>query len=263
MVNTPEVELWPANLLRARSNRDARTIAGATHVLRRKLDGRYLAAAVRGGLMPLATQMYDQADFNTALDAWRYAVTCSRAQRQRAQHLEPRHLDQRLDALGIDAEDYRSRTDLRLICEPSRLHWAGRDRYSRPLWLLSPVAQAWQRMRRAARNDGVALDAISGYRSHDYQLAIFQRKLASGQRIDAILRVNAAPGFSEHHSGRALDLGTPGEPPAEPSFELTAAFRWLGSEAGKHDFRMSYPRDNAHGIVFEPWHWCWIPNGGR
>ena len=22
---------------------------------------------------------------------------------------------------------------------------------------------------------------------------------------------------------------------------------------------MSYPRDNPHGIVYEPWHWCWQP----
>jgi D-alanyl-D-alanine carboxypeptidase len=22
---------------------------------------------------------------------------------------------------------------------------------------------------------------------------------------------------------------------------------------------MSYPRGNPHGIVYEPWHWCWNP----
>jgi D-alanyl-D-alanine carboxypeptidase len=101
----------------------------------------------------------------------------------------------------------------------------------------------------------VVLEAISGYRSHDYQLGIFRRKLARGQSVDEILRVNAAPGFSEHHDGRALDVSTPGEPAAEESFEATPAFAWLRKRAGEFGFVMSYPRDNPHGIVYEPWHW--------
>jgi D-alanyl-D-alanine carboxypeptidase len=112
-------------------------------------------------------------------------------------------------------------------------------------------------MREAALREDVVLDAISGYRSHDYQLGIFERKLARGLSVDDILTVNAAPGYSEHHSGLALDIGTPDEPPAEESFERTQAFAWLRDNAGEYDFVMSYPRDNPHGIVYEPWHWCW------
>ena len=63
------------------------------------------------------------------------------------------------------------------------------------------------------------------------------------------------PGWSEHHSGRALDISAPGEPAAEESFEATPAFAWLTTNAGAHGFTMSYPRDNPHGIVHEPWHW--------
>jgi D-alanyl-D-alanine carboxypeptidase len=110
-------------------------------------------------------------------------------------------------------------------------------------------------MRRAARADDVVLEAISGYRSHDYQLGIFRRKLARGQSVEEILRVNAAPGFSEHHGGRALDISTPGEPAAEESFEATPAFDWLQRRAGDFGFVMSYPRGNPHGIDYEPWHW--------
>jgi len=105
--------------------------------------------------------------------------------------------------------------------------------------------------------DGVVLEAISGYRSHDYQLGIFDRKLARGLAVAEILAVNAAPGYSEHHSGRALDIGAPDEPAAEESFERTPAFAWLRDNAAAHGFVMSYPRDNPHGIVYEPWHWCW------
>ncbi|WP_039955616.1 M15 family metallopeptidase, partial [Xanthomonas graminis] len=132
-----------------------------------------------------------------------------------------------------------------------------RDRYRRPLWLSAGAARAWQALQRAAARDGVVLEAISGYRSHDYQLGIFARKFARGQTLQQILQVNAAPGYSEHHSGDALDIGTPGEPPAEESFERTAAFAWLDAHAAGFGYRMSYPRDNPHGIVYEPWHWRW------
>ena len=162
----------------------------------------------------------------------------------------------RLHALGLDEADYSTRSGLSLVAEPSTLAYAGRDRYQRPLWLRAAASRDWQAMRLAARCDGSVLEAISGYRSHDYQVGIFRRKLARGQSVQDILKVNAAPGFSEHHGGLAVDISTPGEPAAEESFEKTAAFAWLRAKAGAYGFRMSYPRDNPHGIVYEPWHWC-------
>ena len=143
--------------------------------------------------------------------------------------------------------------------EPEYLVLAGRDRYARPLWLTAMAASAWRRMRRAARAEGVVLEAISGFRSLEHQAAIIRRKLARGQTPLQILQVNAAPGFSEHHTGRAIDICTPGEPAAEESFEATSAFVWLQRRARAFGFRMSYPRDGASGIQYEPWHWCWHP----
>jgi len=177
----------------------------------------------------------------------------------RAGTLPLHRLHERLDRLGLDTDGYAARTGLSLVAEPEWLAFAGFDRWRRPLWLRLDAARAWQRLRDAARADGIALDAISGYRSHDYQLGIFERKRARGQSVDEILAVNAAPGFSEHHSGLALDIGAPGEPPAEEAFERTPAFAWLCAHAGKHGFAMSYPRGNPHGIVYEPWHWRYCP----
>ena len=62
LVNTAEIELWPAWLLQARSNRDARTLARADYVLRRKRDGRYLAARLPEGLRPLVHRLARMAD---------------------------------------------------------------------------------------------------------------------------------------------------------------------------------------------------------
>lgn len=255
LLNTPEIELWPAALLRARSNHDARTLARARRVLRRKRDGAYLAADLAPGLLPLVPHLRREPGLAAALDAIDALPMHARSGPEHVGELPLHRLHERLDALGIEEMDYSRRTGLALVAEPDWLAFAGFDRSRRPLWLRIDAARHWLRMRERAMRDGVVLDAISGYRSHDYQLGIFERKLARGLSVDDILAVNAAPGFSEHHSGLALDIGAPDEPPAEESFERTAAFAWLQGHAGEHGFVMSYPRDNPHGIVYEPWHW--------
>ena len=258
LLNTAQIELWPAWLLRARSNADARILSRATWLLRRKRDGGYLAAALFEGLMPLVPRLAREPGLDDALDLLdagaRHGVATE------AGTLPLHRLDERLDALGLDAEAYAAGTGLALVAEPVALALAGFDRYRRPLWLLPRAARAWQRMREAAAREGVTLEAISGYRSHDYQLGIFARKHARGLTLAQILEVNAAPGFSEHHAGDALDIGAPGEPAAEESFERTPTFAWLQRNAPDWGFTMSYPRGNPHGIVYEPWHWRHAPS---
>lgn len=254
LINTPDVELWPGGLLRARSNADARALSRASVVLRRKHDGRYLAAVLPEGVQPLLPRWMHEPGVEAALDALEGLRTDRGFDIDAAGELPLERLIERLERLGLD-ESYGEQAGLELVPEPAALAFAGFDRYRRPLWLTAGAARAWNAMRRAADTGDVVLDAISGYRSHDYQLGIFERKLARGQTVEQILTVNAAPGYSEHHSGNALDIGTPGEPPAEESFEQTPAFAWLTAHAGDFGFLMSYPRENPHGIVYEPWHW--------
>ena len=158
--------------------------------------------------------------------------------------------------LGVPRDHGRAR-GLRQLREPTRLVFIGHDTQNRPQWLAARAARAWMRMRDAAVHAGVDLQVVSAFRSVEYQLGILKRKLERGQRIDDILRVSAAPGYSEHHSGRALDLTTPGFAALEEEFEKSAAFVWLSTNAQSYGFRLSYPRGNRHGIAYEPWHWCW------
>ncbi len=260
LLNTATIELLPAALLRARGNADARRLAGADWLLRRKRDGRYLAAASTRAVQPLVPRLMHEPGIDAALD--RLDALPGRPRRGDESPLPLTALHERLARLALDADRYARDTGLAIVAEPATLAFAGRDRYRRPLWLCAGAARAWGAMRAAAAQDGVVLDAISGYRSHDYQLGIFERKFARGLTLAQVLCVNAAPGFSEHHGGHALDLGTPGEPPAEASFEHTPAFAWLQAQARRFGFTMSYPRGNPHGIVYEPWHWRFDPDAG-
>ena len=127
----------------------------------------------------------------------------------------------------------------------------------RPIRLIRPAAEAWVRMRQAAARNDVELIPVSGFRSIARQTDIFREKLAAGNRLEDILRYVAAPGFSEHHTGRALDIGSPEHAELDEDFAQTGAYRWLDSHAGEFGFTLSYPRGNPHGIGYEPWHWCW------
>jgi D-alanyl-D-alanine carboxypeptidase len=124
--------------------------------------------------------------------------------------------------------------------------------------LTPATAHAWSHMQRAARQSQIELIPISGFRSVERQRQIVLGKLSAGKVMDDILRYIAAPGFSEHHTGRALDIGTPGYITLEEDFAQTPAFAWLETHAERFGFSMSYPRDNPFGIGYEPWHWCHI-----
>lgn len=126
-----------------------------------------------------------------------------------------------------------------------------------PVRLTPRAAVAWRRMVAAAAEDGVKLLPLSGYRSVARQARLIRRKLSAGQKISGILRLVAAPGCSEHHTGRAIDVGSPADCALDEDFAQTAEFRWLDKQAARFGFHLSYPRKNAHGIGYEPWHWCW------
>jgi len=165
-------------------------------------------------------------------------------------------LIEKAHALGVP-RDYGRMRNLRRVREPSSLAYIGDDIQRRPQWLAERAARAWTRMRAAAAGDGVELQIVSAFRSVEYQLGIIQRKLERKQKPVEILRVSAAPGYSEHHSGRAIDITTPGFAALEEEFERSPAFAWLKKNARRYSFHLSYPRRNPHRIAYEPWHWCW------
>lgn len=160
-----------------------------------------------------------------------------------------------LTELGLSA-DYPQRRGLVAWPEAGDLAVAGRNRVGHEQFLAPEAADAWYSMCREARADGIELEIVSGFRSVDRQMAVLRRKLAEGRPIKELMKVNVPPGFSQHHTGRALDLGSPDAPLLDTGFEHTLAFEWLSDRAASFGFVLPYPRDNPYGVDFEPWHWC-------
>ena len=113
------------------------------------------------------------------------------------------------------------------------------------------------KMREEAKKDGIYLVYLSGYRSINLQKDIFYSlKSIRNQEAAERARVSAPPGYSEHSTGFAIDIGdaTKRETDFETQFENTKAFRWLTKNAAKFHFKLSFKKDNKF-IDYEPWHW--------
>lgn len=167
------------------------------------------------------------------------------------------------DALGISRE-LVARKRLPFYPEAQQLVVAETDAEGREYLMVPEAAQAWWNMKAAARQDDIVIEIVSAFRNIERQIEIIRAKLARNMPIETILTLSAPPGYSEHHTGRAIDINTPGCEPTEEPFELTDAFRWLTQHAARFGFMLSYPRGNDLGFIYEPWHWCHQPaNGAR
>ena len=125
----------------------------------------------------------------------------------------------------------------------------------------SRAAQEFQAMVRAARASGVILVPISGFRSiQEQQHVYFDIQAQRGQTVTKRAEVSAPPGYSEHHTGYAVDIGDGATPATNlnPNFDKTKTFEWLSANAARFHFEMSFPKDNPQGVSYEPWHWRFV-----
>lgn len=167
------------------------------------------------------------------------------------------HIEEVNHALGIPA-DYAAHHHLVPQPEAKGLVQVPRDVYGRKVEMVAPAAAALKTMFAAAAHDGVKLETVSGFRSVAYQTGLIRRKLKSGMSIQKALTINAVPGYSEHQTGCAIDLTTPGVPAADGSFEHSKAFTWLQQHGAQYGFHLSFPPGNQYGYEYEPWHWRYI-----
>lgn len=160
-------------------------------------------------------------------------------------------------ALGIPPDYARTRS-LDLQAPPPFWIEDGLDLQGRPVRLEPSASRAFHALTRAARDRGIVPVVVSSYRSLEHQARLVRQALGRGQPLASVLSRIAPPGFSEHHSGRAVDLSAAGEPePLTEAFEGTAFYLWLTEEATRFGFALSYPRNNRAGFIYEPWHWAY------
>lgn len=118
----------------------------------------------------------------------------------------------------------------------------------------------------AADDAGYSITVTSAYRSRQYQSEIFnvrhERYIAAGydaQKAATLTeRYVAPPGYSEHHTGLAVDMHSMAS--AETAFAETEEFYWLCENAPKYGFILRYPREkeDVTGYAFEPWHFRYV-----
>ena len=120
---------------------------------------------------------------------------------------------------------------------------------------------AFEKMAAAAKNEGFELVAFSGFRSYEYQQTIYDRYVSRDGK-DAADRYSARPGYSEHQSGLAFDVGEKGKEDLwlTSAFGESAAGKWLVNNAHKYGFILRYPegKEDITGYMYESWHFRYL-----
>lgn len=121
--------------------------------------------------------------------------------------------------------------------------------------LRKDAANALEKMFLSAAKDGIILKGVSGYRSYDYQVSVFN---SSKERngIKHAEKYVAKPGHSEHQTGLAVDVLSNEYNNLNDGFENTKTFKWLKNNMTKFGFILRYPKgkENITGYNYEPWH---------
>lgn len=120
---------------------------------------------------------------------------------------------------------------------------------------------AFDKMAAAAKQEGFELVAFSGFRSYEYQQTLYDRYVSRDGK-DAADRYSARPGYSEHQSGLAFDVGEKGKEDLwlTDAFGESAAGKWLVNNAHKYGFILRYPKgkEDITGYMYESWHFRYL-----
>jgi zinc D-Ala-D-Ala carboxypeptidase len=121
--------------------------------------------------------------------------------------------------------------------------------------------EAFNEMAAAAKLDGFELIAFSTYRSYDYQTGLYERYVER-DGSEAADRYSARPGYSEHQTGLAFDIGEVNNEQyyASEKFGETEAGKWVAANAYRFGFIMRYPegKEKITGYMHESWHFRYV-----
>ncbi|EMF45770.1 D-alanyl-D-alanine carboxypeptidase [Planococcus halocryophilus Or1] len=120
---------------------------------------------------------------------------------------------------------------------------------------------AFEEMKAEAAKVGINLNAFSTYRNFARQKQLYESYVAKdGQQ--AADRYSARPGYSEHQTGLAFDIGESGQEQhwASASFGDTEGGKWLATNAHNYGFILRYPdgKEKITGYMYESWHFRYV-----
>lgn len=120
---------------------------------------------------------------------------------------------------------------------------------------------AYNAMAKEAQKAGIELIAFSTFRGYARQKELYEGYVAKDGQENAD-RYSARPGFSEHQTGLAFDIGEAGreEHWASASFGETEAGKWVAANAHKYGFILRYPEgmEQITGYMHEAWHFRYV-----
>lgn len=123
--------------------------------------------------------------------------------------------------------------------------------------LRTATADAFDRMKQDAAMSGLTLRAVSGYRSVDYQRNLYNSYLQGDSQAN-VDTYSARAGFSEHHTGMAIDVF--GSVDGLNEFVTTPEYQWVKQHGHEYGFIIRYtaPEETVTGYMDEPWHLRYI-----
>jgi len=131
------------------------------------------------------------------------------------------------------------------------------DEYAKEnMYLNNECKIAFIEMAKKAEAEGYNIRAISTYRTLEYQENLYNNYVKR-DGVDKADTYSARPGYSEHHTGLAIDVDN--TVLSYNNFENTKEFNWMQENAYKYGFILRYPKDSTiTGYIYEPWHYRYV-----
>lgn len=131
------------------------------------------------------------------------------------------------------------------------------------IWLPKEVFGMFLAMRHHAKQDGITLQLLSGARSYEHQVRVWNRRWKGNIAPDNATKDNlefvAMPMTSRHHWGTDIDFWNISNNLAVGKRE----YEWLKKHANSYGFFQVYSSQeedpNRGGYKEEKWHWSYLP----
>ena len=116
------------------------------------------------------------------------------------------------------------------------------------------VSQSFEKMKSDAKQEGVSLFIVSGFRSYSRQKNLYNAYVMRDGKKSADT-YSARPWYSEHQTSLAFDLNS-----VTNAFANTKEGKWLNEHAYQYGFILRYPKgkEKITGYMYEPWHFRYV-----